>query len=846
MRALFVWGFLLPTLGLAQGGPTDFSSFINSIPARNVGPTTMGGRIVDLAVYEKEPRIFYAASAAGGLFKTVNGGITFTAVYDKGPVAGAGAVAVSQKNPDVVYLGMGESTSRNSVSWGDGVYKSTDGGKTWSSLGLKETRHISRIVIDPKDDNVVYVGALGHLWGENEERGVYKTTDGGKTWDKVLYADKRTGIIDLQMDPSNNKTMLAATWERMRYPWNWISGGPASALMKTTDGGKTWRKITKGLPTTNIGRIGLSYFRKNPKVVIATIENRGGGGFFRSSDGGESWTRQSGTNPRPFYFSIPRQDPVDENRVYVPAVTISFSDDQGKTFRVLQSSVHVDHHAFWINPNDNNHMIIGQDGGLATTRDRGGKWQMHNNLALGQFYAITYDMRKPYWVYGGLQDNGSWGGPTQTLRGGIGAWDYYGIGGGDGFYVQVDPEDWTILYSESQGGAISRINQLTGEQRFIQPRAPQGEPRYRFNWNSPIHISPHSSKTVFFAGNKLFKSVNRGDSWKVMSPDLTTNDPAKQKPGEGSVTPENTGAEMHCTIVTISESPRKAGLIWVGTDDGLVHVTQDDGATWSNVTPPEATRDMWCTRVVASRFVEGRAYATFDGHRRNNYKPYVYVTEDFGKTWKAIVTGIPDEHTVHVIREGLRNENLLFVGTEQSLMVSLNRGENWSQYKHPDWPTTPINDLALHPRDGDMVIGTHGRSIWTMPIGGLEEMTAENMAKDAVLTKPGPVYLLGRVTRGDWSGDQDLVFPNSQPGTTIMFYSKADAGDAKIVISDAEGNAVGELTVAAKAGLNAANWNANRPRRPLRTGDYRVTMTLGGKDYVTSVRVEDVSSSMGR
>lgn len=846
MRAFISLGLLLPTLALAQDAAPDVASIINPLPPRCVGPTTMGGRVTDIAVYEAEPRIFYVASAAGGLFKTINGGITFAPVYDKGPTAALGAVAVCQTNPDIVYLGTGEGTSRNSTSWGDGVYKTTDGGKTWASLGLADTKHISRIVIDPKDPNVVYVGALGHLWGENEDRGVFKTTDGGKSWQKVLYVDKRTGIADLVMDPKNPKTLLAACWERMRYPWNWISGGPGSALMKTTDGGKTWKKITKGIPEGNLGRIGLNYFRKNPKIVIATIENKGGGGFYRSTDGGDSWAKVSNQNPRPFYFSIPRQDPSDENRIYIPGVQILFSDDAGKTFRNFPSSVHVDHHAFWINPNDSNHIIIGEDGGLGQTRDKGAKWQMLNGLAIGQFYAATFDMRKPYWVYGGLQDNGCWGGPTQTLRGGIGWYDYYNVGGGDGFYVQVDPEDWTTLYSESQGGAISRINQLTGEQKFIQPRAAQGEPRLRFNWNSPIMLSPHNSKTVYFAGNRLFKSVNRGDNWKAISPDLTTNDPNKQKPGDGSVSPENTGAEAHCTIVTISESPRKQGLLWVGTDDGLVHVSQDDGTTWTNVTPPDATRDMWCTRVVASRYVEGRAYATFDGHRRDDYNPYVFVTEDFGKTWTKLTNGLPVNHTVHVVREGLRNENLLFLGTEQGLWVSLDRGQNWTQYKGGDWPTVPVNDIVLHPRDGEAVIATHGRSIWTMPVSALEDMTAENLAKDVVLTKPNPVYLLGRVTVGDWSGDQDLIFRNTQPGTNVMFYSKADAGDAKVVVSDAEGNTVADLSATAKKGLNVVNWNAGRSRRRLQTGDYRVTLTVGGKDYVTSVRVEDISATMGR
>lgn len=839
-------GLLLPTLSVAQD-QTDISSIINSIPARCIGPTTMGGRITDIAVYEKEPRIFYAASAAGGLWKTVNGGMTFTAVYDKGPTCAIGAVAVSQSNPDIVYMGMGEDTSRNSCSWGDGVYKSLDGGKTWSHLGLAPTKHISTVIIDPKDNNIVYIGAMGELWGENEDRGVFKTTDGGKTWSKVLYVDKRTGIADMVMDPSNPRTLLAACWEKIRYPWNWISGGPSSALMKTTDGGKTWKKITKGMPEGNLGRLGLSYFRKNPKIVIMSVENKGGGGVYRSTDGAESFTKMSNLNPRPFYFSNPRQDPSDENRVYMAAVQIHYSDNKGETFRVLQSSVHVDHHAMWINPTDSNHIIIGEDGGVAQTRDRGATWEHLNGMAIGQFYAIAFDMRKPYYVYGGLQDNGSWGGPTQSKKGGVAFWDFYNIGGGDGFYVQVDPEDWRTAYSESQGGAIGRVDQLNGGSRFIQPRPAQGEPRYRFNWNSPILISPHNSKTIYFAGNRLFKSVNRGDAWKVISPDLSTNDPAKQKPGEGSVTPENTGAEVHCTIVTISESPMRAGVLWVGTDDGLVHVSQDDGVTWTNVTAniPGVPAGIWCSRVVASRYSLGRAYVTFDGHRSNNYEPWVYMTDDFGKTWTKITNGLTTNHSVHVIREGLRNPDLLMLGTENGLWFSLNRGANWTIYKHPDWPTTPVNDIAIHPRDGDIVLGTHGRSIWTMPGWGLEELTAENLGKDVVLSKPGPVYLLGRVGRGEWDGNRIWTSPNNQPGTSIQWYCKAEMGEAKITIADAAGNTVSELTGTGKPGLNQVFWNG-RGRRPLTNGEYRVTLRLKDVDYVTSVKVEDIAENFGK
>lgn len=816
----------------------------------------MGGRVTDLAVYEKEPRIFYVASASGGLFKTVNGGITFTPTFDRENTISLGAAAVDQNNPDIVYVGTGEGTSRNSVAWGDGVYKTTDGGKTWTNMGLKDTKHIHKIKINPKNSNVVFVAALGHLWGPNPDRGLYKSSDGGKNWKRVLYVNDRTGASDVVIDPSNPNNMLCSMYERMRYPYNYISGGPGSGLYRSTDGGETWKKVTKGLPEKGeLGRIGLDYFRKNPKIVVATIEtsyeektsdstrrNNEFAGTYRSTDGGESWVKTSTTNPRPFYFSIPRQDPQDENRWYVPAVSLHYSDDAGKTFRAMRTSVHVDHHAMWIDPNDNNHMIIGQDGGVGQTRDRGQTWEHLNGMAIGQFYAVAVDMRKPYYVYGGLQDNGSWGGPTQTTRGGVAFWDWFGVGGGDGFHVQVDPNDWTTVYSESQGGAVQRLD-ISGrtQGRGIQPRV-QGE-RLRFNWSTPIVLSPHNSQVVYVGANKLFRSINRGDNWEAISPDLTTNDPDKLSPGKGSVTPENTGAEAHCTIITIGESPRKPGLIWVGTDDGLVQVTQDGGANWTNVTAniPDLPKNTWCSRVTPSRYVEGRCYATFDGHRNDDYNPYVYVTEDYGKTWKKLNAGLPVGDCAYVIKEGTKNPDLLFLGTEVSLWVSLDRGENWSRFR-TNFPTVAVHDLVIHPRDLDLVIGTHGRSIWILNVAPLEEMTKDNLDKDVVLTKPQNVYLLQARSgqQGGWDGDRVWVSPNTQPGTQIAYYLKADAsGEAQISIQDASGRQIQQLNGPAKKGLNVMNW---RPRgaRPA-VGDYRVVLKIGDKEYVTSVRVEEAS-----
>lgn len=854
---------LTASVGFAQETkPSDTlpspDSLIANLPARNVGPTTMGGRITALAVYEKEPRIMYIGAATGGVWKTENGGLTTTPVWFKEGSSGAGAIAVSQKNPDLVYVASGEGTSRNSSGYGDGVYKSTDGGKTWANVGLRECTHFSAILIDPRNDDVVYAAGLGNLWGYNAERGVFKSTDGGKTWNKILFVDDKTGVACLVMDPKKPDTLMAAMWEKIRAPYDWTSGGPGSALMKTTNGGKSWKKITKGLPEGGFyGRIGLDYFRTDSKVMVATVEHRkgddrSGSGFYRSEDGGESWKKGKAANGRPFYFSIPRQDPLDINRIYVPTVQILSSDDKGETFKAWPTSVHVDHHVFWINPNDSNHVVIGEDGGLAVTNDRGKQWRHINNMPLGQFYAISFDMRKPYWVYGGLQDNGSWASPTQSEVGGVTFMQTFTFGGGDGFYTQNDPEDWRTAYSESQGGFLQRFDLSSGAGRSIRPNnrncpnLAQGE-RLRFNWNSPFILSPFNSKTLYFGGNRLFKSVNRGDNWLAISPDLTTNDPAKQAAGKNSATPEDTGAERHCTIVTVSESPRRPGVLWVGTDDGLVHVSENDGDTWTNVTAniPDLPKNTWVSRIHASNTAIGRAYATFDGHRTNDYKTYVYMTDDFGKTWTKLNGNLPANEPCHVLRDGLKNEDLLVLGTEMGLYVSLDRGKTWAKYTGSGFPTVPVHDLQFHPRDGDLVIGTHGRSIWTMPISALEELTAENLGKDAFLCKPAPAYYLGYVQGKNWDGDGIYMAPNTQPGTTICYFLKADDPDAKVTVTDIEGQVMREITTGGNAGLNVYSLRAGgaggRGGRGLFPGDYRVTLKSKDKEYVSSFRVEDVS-----
>ncbi len=913
--ALLLLLLLLPGLVLGQttppaAAPADpWANLMQNLKPRSLGPTNMGGRIAALAVYDKSPRIFYVATAGGGLFKTENGGITLTPVFDKEGSISLGAVAVDQKDPNIVWVGTGEASSRNSVAWGDGVYKSLDGGKTWAHVGLEKTLQIGAILIDPKDNQTVYVGAIGDVWGPSQDRGVYKTTDGGKTWTKLFFINDSTGVINLIMDPKNNHTLLCAMWQRTRKAYDFASGGPGSGLYKSTDSGKTWRKIDKGLPPSPIGRIGISYFQKDPKLVLATVEykpptppaptktaetppakppvagatgttatttqgNQGGGagagggggrrgggggqgrppvdrpagqsgngvmfnsgGTFLSKDGGESWTRINNINPRPFYFSLPRFDTVDPKRMYLGGVGLHISDDMGVNFRQARINIHADNHALWVDPADPDHLIIGNDGGLYQSRDHAVTWEHLNRMPIGQFYAIAFDSRKPYWVYGGLQDNGSWGLPTQTREGGPSFWSADNVGGGDGFHVQVDPNDWHIVYSESQGGAATRKDLRTGQQRFIQPRL-AGD-RLRFNWSTPFILSPHNSKTIYFGANRLFKSVNRGDAWKPISPDLTTNDPEEMHAGRDSVTPEDTGAERHCTITTIAESPMKQGLLYIGTDDGLVWTTQDDGATWTQLTAniPDLAKNTWCSRVIASKYVQGRVYALFDGHRSNDFHPYAYVSEDNGKTWSKLATGLPDYDCLYVIREGDKNPDLLYLGSEMGLRMSFDRGKSWTKL-HAGFPTVAVHDVQVNPNANDLVIGTHGRSIWTMNVAGLEQLTTENMAKDVFLARPSNVLVMGDVPGQGWDGDAVWQSANTQPGTQIMYYLKKDQS-VTLKITDVSGEVVQELQGTGKAGLNVVDWNGRLRGRAVTAGDYRVVLTVAGKEYVTGVKAEN-------
>src|SRR5918998_5023817 len=672
------------TAGQPQAAPEPVkvdSDTISGLDARPIGPAVMGGRVSALAAaWEGERLTLYVGSASGGVWKSSNGGTTFKPIFDK-HTQSIGAVAIDPSNPKNVWVGTGESWVRNSVSVGDGVYRSTDGGDNWTHLGLKDTERIAAVVVDAKDSNTAYVCATGHLWDANPERGVFKTTDAGKTWQKVLSVNDDTGCAMLDADPQDPKTLYAAMWQFRRQPWAFTSGGPGSGLFKTTDGGKNWTKLTKGLPEGDLGRIGIRAAPSNPKRVYAVVEAKRSA-LFRSDDAGATWVElNNGANivGRPFYFANLYVDPRDEKRVYKPGTFLSISEDSGKTFSQIAGSVHSDFHAMWIDPKNPERILVGTDGGLYSSEDRGARWRFHANLPISQFYHVSHDMARPYNVYGGLQDNASWYGPSSAV-GGVQNKHWRSVYGGDGFWVFEDPSDPDYVYAEYQGGNLARVNRRTLETRDIKPLPRAGE-EFRFNWNTPIHTSPTQKGTIYFGSQFLFRSRDRGDSWERISPDLTTNDPAKQRQEQsGGLTIDNSSAENHTTIYAISESPRNAQVVWAGTDDGNLQVTRDGGKSWANVVKnvPGLPANTWVSYVSASNFDEATAYATFDGHMTGDMKTYIYRTSDFGKTWTPLASA-DTEGFAHVIKEDTVNRDLLFLGTEFGLFVSLDGGRQWAR-----------------------------------------------------------------------------------------------------------------------------------------------------------------------
>jgi photosystem II stability/assembly factor-like uncharacterized protein len=962
------------------------ADWVKALAWRCIGPANMGGRITAISAYEADPSTFWVATASGGLLKTVNNGVTFEHQFDHEATVSIGDVCVAPSDAKIVWVGTGEGNPRNSVSYGDGVYKSTDGGKHWQNMGLNKSFQIGRILVHPKNPDIVYVGALGRLYGPSQERGLFKTTDGGKNWEKVLTVDDKTGVIDMRMHPTDPETLLVASYERQRdgYDVNEPAkrNGPGSGIWKTTDGGKTFRRIRAGLPTGKIGRIGLDWYRKDPQVVFAILESektgmappgvtftpagngtlgfvgedagedkgvrittvfegssaekagleagdqitrigdkpipnyeewtellrgyragdkvtlkvvrtgkernvevtfaarpgRGGGGgggslieanrpfgsslagqmenvqdkqvpdgfeyggVYRSADGGETWKRVNSLTPRPMYFSQVRVDPSDDKHVYVLGVAIYRSSDGGTTFKPDGGrGVHPDAHALWIDPRDGRHMVLGGDGGIYATWDRMTTWDRHNHVAIGQFYHVAIDPRPDYRVYGGLQDNGTWGGPSRT-HGSTGPVneDWVSVGGGDGFRCQVDPHDPDQVYFTSQWGAMGRRNFRTGEVGAIRPRPPQGT-RYHWNWNTPFVLSHHNSRIFYCAGNYVFRSLDRGNNLEAISPEITA-----AKEGSGTA---------------LAESPRNPNVLWAGTDDGNLWVTRDGGKAWVNVTKNAGLPGpRWVASIEASRAAEGRAYVVFDGHRSDDDEPYVFVTEDYGKTFQSLRANLPWGST-RVLREDVANHDLLLLGTEFAAWASLDRGRSWTKINN-NLPTVAVHEFAIHPSAGEVVAATHGRSLWVCDIAALRQITAEARKAEAFLYRPTPaVRWRPEPTRG--STGRHFSGENPAPGATLWYSLGKTAEKASLAIVDIEGKTVRTLSANASPGLHKVVWNlsAAPPRRqpdpsgagpgggggrgrfggpggrPVPPGAYKVVLSVDGKEYVQSLRV---------
>jgi photosystem II stability/assembly factor-like uncharacterized protein len=1009
---------------------------------RNIGPANMSGRITAISVFEADPSTYWVATASGGLVKTTNNGITFEHQFDKENTVSIGDVCVAPSNRDIVWVGTGEGNPRNSVSYGDGVYKSTDGGKTWHNMGLGKTFQIGRIAIHPTNPDIVYVGALGRLYGNNPERGLFKTSDGGKTWNKIFFLNDRTGVIDIAMNPNEPDTLLIAMWERRRDGYDSFHGpgiadgydgydpiekwGEAAGIYKTSDGGKSFRKLQTGLPACKLGRIGLDYFRKDPSIVYAIVDcekigmgtppkivaqgggflgfqgedanpgvkltaivdgspaakaglqiddvirgvakkeiknydelleelrarnsgdkvtlkierdekikdfevtlgerpalGKGGGGFgpggakkgrpyhayyggqkenvqakqgpdgaqyggvYKSTDGGESWTRVNSLNPRPMYFSVVRVDPSDAKFVYVLGVKQYRSRDGGVTFKDDAGKlVHADGHAMWINPRDGRHMLVGCDGGFYVSYDRADNWDHLNTKALGQFYHVAVNSKRPYWVFGGLQDNGTWGGPSIGLKGGVGPIneDWVSIFGGDGYVCRCDPTDPDLVYFEMQDGGMGRRHLKTGEVTRIGPGAqgqakgkgkPKDGPKHRFNWNTPFILSQHNPKIFYCGGEFVFKSLDRGNNLKIISPEITLT-----KGGSASA---------------IAESPKNPDVLWAGTDDGALWVTRDGGQKWTQLAPVLSQRDpqvsgaslpgpRWVATIEASRYKEGRAYVCFDAHRSDDDKPYLFVTEDFGQTWANITNNLPAVGSTRCLREDVENPDLLYCGTEFSIFASLNRGQSWTRINN-NLPTVAVHEIAVHPTAGEIVAATHGRSLWILDVSALRQMKPDTLSAIAHLYKPHP-SVRWQMEPAHGKTNRRFVGQNPPPGPQIYYSLTQTAKKVSFKVLDIEGKTLTQWAGSAKAGLHKTTWDMTRPldvakkderspgsqaelgnqkakpvdeaqkdeekkigkgkkggfgqqgRRFAPAGDYRVVMTVDGTDYPAIMRLE--------
>jgi len=818
---------LVPTVTLAQS-PFD------SLHFRSIGPAATGGRVHDIEVDPKNPSTIYVAAASGGIWKTTNHGTFWTPIFDGQPDNTFGDLAIFAGDPRIIWAGTGEQNNRQSTSWGGGVYRSTDAGATWQHVGLEQTRHIGRVVLHPTDANVAYVAAIGNLWKPSTERGVYKTTDGGKTWTKILYVDTLTGATDLAMDPRDPDVLYAATYQRLRSTFGYNGGGPASALYKTPHAGATWKKRQTAIPAGDKARVALAISQSKPDVLIALVEHATESGTYRSEDAGATWKKMSRSNPRPMYFSAPYIDPTNDKRIWELGVTIFKSEDGGATFENMPNSpvydvgLKTDHHTMWIDPRDTRHTLVGGDGGMHESWDLGLTYVRMNNIPIGQFYKIAVDDRDPYWIYGGLQDTHSWMGPSATRHWlGILNQDWKQIGFSDGTGQAVDKAGYRVVYTSSDAGNVQRFDPETGDRLDIKPQAPKGEPPYRWDWDAPLVASRHTAGTVYLGGNRLFISKDFGSTW-TRTGDLTRkiNRDTLSLMGvrdKDIKIAKNDGESSFSELTTVAESPIDAKVLWVGTDDGNVQLSTDGGKNWHElsaaITGAGIHDGSYVSRIVASSASRGTAYVAFDQHRSGDFAPYIVRTTDFGKTWKSIAAGLPDDGSVRSLQEYPGKANVVFAGTERHLFVSNDSGSHWTQLA-ANLPTTRYDDIVIHPRTKDLVLATHGRSIWI-----LDDASPIADWSAAIAAEPMHLFPVPRATLlqywEDISNTAQSMYAAENPaeGATFTYHLGKSAQKVRLIVRGQGGKVIRELTGPTSPGvLHRVSWDLRHDPPPASAG----------------------------